>query len=125
MGNTKYQKMLTPNVKHAVSTLLGAFVQQEPAAPPAKGSQTPVQDGATPEESALACNPDTVPDCALLHDKLSLMWGEFKDEVDKLTMEMMKNEYEFNELRANLNSQISMLTSAKAKLKKLLGEARS
>jgi len=53
------------------------------------------------------------------------MWGEFKDKVDELTMTMMKNEYEFNELKTNLNSQIAMLTAAKATMNQLLAEARS
>jgi hypothetical protein len=65
-----------------------------------------------------------VPDCALLHDKLSLMWGEFKDKVDELTYEMMKNEFEWGELKTNLNSQITMLTNKKATLNQLLAEAR-
>merc|ERR1719359_203485 len=70
------------------------------------------------------CSPEP-PDCGLLHDKLSLMWGEFKDKVDELTMIMMKNEYEFMELKTNLNNQLEMLKAAKARLNQLLGEARA
>jgi len=71
-----------------------------------------------------SCGPDP-PDCALLHDKLSLMWGEYKDKVDELTMEMMKNMVEFEELKANLNSQIRLLVLAKARFQQLLAEARA
>merc|ERR1719498_868739 len=105
-----------------------SFLQQAPgnvSEPPAKVDKAPVKDGASSEEASLACNPDMVPDCALLHDKLSLMWGEFKDKVDELTMIMMQNEYEFNELKTNLNNQLEMLKAAKARLNQLLGEARA
>jgi len=71
-----------------------------------------------------SCGPDP-PDCALLHDKLSLMWGEYKDNVDSLTMEMMKNQMVFEEMKENFNAQIRMLTAAKARFQQLLAEARS
>jgi hypothetical protein len=91
----------------------------------AMSKQDPVQDGVAGIKAGLMCGPDSVPDCALLHDKLSLMWGEYKDQVDELTMEMLKNEYEFHQLKDNLNSQIEVLRSAKAKLNQLLAETRS
>jgi hypothetical protein len=126
-ANEKYNKMLTNTAKKEVNRLLTSLVQQPGNAtePPAKVPKAPVQDGMSAVEASLACNPDTVPDCALLHDKLSLMWGEFKDKVDELTMIMMKNEYEFGELKTNLNNQLAMLASAKARLNQLLGEARA
>merc|ERR1719446_1535698 len=131
--NDKYNKLLTPTARREVDRLLKSFdstsfLQQAPTnvtkVPPVK-EKAPVKDGASAEEASLACNPDTVPDCALLHDKLSLMWGEFKDKVDELTMIMMKNEYEFLELKTNLNNQIDMLKAAKARFNQLLGEARA
>merc|ERR1719446_1676154 len=131
--NDKYNALLTPTARREVDRLLKSFdstsfLQQAPGnvtkVPPVK-DKAPVKDGASSEEAGLACNPDSTPDCALLHDKLSLMWGEFKDKVDELTMIMMKNEYEFNELKTNLNNQIEMLKSAKARLNQLLGEARA
>jgi hypothetical protein len=134
--NDKYNKMLTPVARREVDRLLkslepASLLQQVPAgnetaaAPPANVEKAPVKDGQSSEEAGLACNPDSTPDCALLHDKLSLMWGEFKDKVDELTMIMMKNEYEFGELKTNLNNQIEMLKAAKARLNQLLGEARA
>jgi len=72
-----------------------------------------------------ACNPDATPDCALLHDKLSLMWGEFKDTVDELTMEMMENEMTFEEVKDNFNGQIRLLAKSKARFAQLLAEARA
>jgi hypothetical protein len=136
--NEKYRKMLTPAAKREINRLLHSFdgpsllqrgsppinsTASQP--PPSKAKAEPVKDGASPEEASLACNPDMVPDCALLHDKLSLMWGEFKDKVDELTYEMMKNEFEFGELKTTLNSQITMLTNKKATLNQLLAEARA
>jgi hypothetical protein len=132
--NQKYQKMLTPTAKKEVNRLLTHLVQTREkdaqptnvTEPPVKGAaKAPVKDGMDAMEASLACNPDSVPDCALLHDKLSLMWGEFKDKVDALTMVMMKNQFEFEELKTNLNSQIEMLKAAKARLNQLLGEARA
>ena len=35
-----------------------------------------------------------VPDGALLYDKLFLMWGDFNDKVDELTMTMLANQVE-------------------------------
>ena len=42
---------------------------------------------------SIRCGID-VPDGALLYDKLSLMWGEFEDKVDELTMTMLANQVE-------------------------------
>jgi len=134
--NEKYHKLLTPKVEREVDRLLRSMapptsllqLEQAPVnntEPPVKVAKAPVKDGMSSIEASLACAPDTVPDCALLHDKLSLMWGEFKDQVDELTMIMMKNEYEFNELKTNINNQIEVLKAAKARLNELLGEARA
>ena len=60
------------------------------------------------------CSPDP-PDCGLLHDKLSLMWGDYKDKVDELTMEMNKNAFMFEELKMELNDQIQILSNSKAR----------
>merc|ERR1719453_2932496 len=54
------------------------------------------------------------PDCGLLHDKMSLLWGKYKDLVDELQQEMDKNEFEFKELVSNYNEQLQVLRSAKA-----------
>lgn len=70
------------------------------------------------------CSPDP-PDCGLLHDKLSMMWGDYKDQVDELTMDMNKNEYLFEELKITLNDQISILTTSKSRFTQMLSESRS
>ena len=53
------------------------------------------------------------------------MWGDYKDKVDELTMEMNKNAFEFEELKQTLNGQIQMLANTKARFAMMLSEARS
>jgi len=77
-----------------------------------------------PSGGGIMCSPDP-PDCGLLHDKLSLMWGDYKDKVDELTMEMNKNAYLFEELQIDLNDQIKILANSKARFAMMLSEARS
>jgi len=72
----------------------------------------------------IMCSPDP-PDCGLLHDKLSLMWGDYKDKVDELTMEMNKNAFMFEELKVTLNDQIKIMSNSKARFSMLLSESRS
>merc|ERR1719262_774581 len=67
--------------------------------------------------------PPGPPDCGLLHDNMSLMWGKFKDLVDELQMEMDKNEFEFEELKFNLNEQLEVLRNSKARFTMELNEA--
>jgi len=133
----KYQKLLTPQALRRLDHLLKSLEHQNVVffQQPAKQAQTaPVKkegvvDGATPFEINQKCTDVTAQCkedcCGKLHDMLSLMWGEHKDKVDELTMIMMRNQYEFMELKTNLNSQIDILKTAKARLNELLGEARS
>merc|ERR1719399_147506 len=67
--------------------------------------------------------PTEPPDCGLLHDNMSLMWGKFKDLVDELQAEMEKNLFEFNMLKSNLNQQLEILRTAKARFIMELSEA--
>merc|ERR1719181_1091623 len=63
------------------------------------------------------------PDCGLLNDNMSLLWGKFKDLVDELQMEMDKNAYEWKMLETNLNQQLEVLRNAKARFILQLNEA--
>merc|ERR1719443_2343537 len=67
--------------------------------------------------------PTDPPDCGLLHDNMSLMWGKFKDLVDELQAEMDKNLYEFNMLKMNMNQQLEVLRNSKARFIMELNEA--
>jgi len=143
----KYEKLLTAKSRKMISEVLGA-VQQEHEKPltflqvdqpmntttavPPPVDEAPVkgEDGADcmssgdPSDCMKSC-PPTPPDCGLLHDKLSLLWGEYKDKVDELQMEMNKNEFEWEELKFNLNAQIKILGGSKARFSMQLSEARS
>merc|ERR1719157_290583 len=77
-----------------------------------------------PSGGGIMCSPDP-PDCGLLHDKLSLMWGDYKDKVDELTMDMNKNAFLFEELKMELNDQIQILANSKARFSMMLSESRS
>lgn len=143
----KYQKMLNPKARKMVSDILGAvqvesshrtsFLQiDQPmntttaVPPPVVEEPVKGEDGADCASSGDASDcmkacPPTPPDCGLLHDKLSLMWGDYKDKVDELQMEMNKNQFEWEELKFNLNDQIRVLTSTKARFSMQLSEARS
>jgi len=77
-----------------------------------------------PSKGGIMCSPEP-PDCGLLHDKLSLMWGDYKDKVDELTMEMNKNAFMFEELKITLNDQIQIMVNTKARFAMMLSEARS
>merc|ERR1719329_316149 len=142
----KYDHLLTPKIRSLISNVLlsvssnrsnGSFLQMKQpmnttTAVPPPVVETPVsgEDGADclssgdPSDCMKSC-PPTPPDCGLLHDKLSLLWGEYKDKVDELQMEMNKNEFEWEELKMNLNAQIKMLGSSKARFSMQLSEARS
>jgi len=140
----RYDKMLSPRARKLVSDLLGAVQSRHVSllqvgqpmntttAVPPPVVETPVagEDGADcmssgdPSDCMKSC-PPTPPDCGLLHDKLSLMWGDYKDKVDELQMEMNKNQYEFEELKFNLNDQLRVLTNTKSRFSMQLSESRS
>merc|ERR1719238_2407090 len=67
--------------------------------------------------------PTTPPDCGLLHDNMSLMWGKFKDLVDELQAEMDKNLFEFTMFKMNMNQQLEVLRNSKARFIMELNEA--
>merc|ERR1719364_449838 len=90
----------------------------EPA-PPRAVAKEKVQKDPNPGWSAYeCCASDSCnggpPDCGLLHDKMSLMWGEYKDKVDELQQHMDKEEFEYEETKYNLNAQIEVTRNQKA-----------
>merc|ERR1719446_1276740 len=98
------------------------MVQAEPTqeATTTAGLPTPpvpkmkVEKHVSMEWGALKCSDDP-PDCGLLHDNMSLMWGKFKDLVDELQAEMDKNKWEFDEMMFNFNQQLDVLRNSKAR----------
>jgi len=139
----KYDSLLTKRSRKIVSDILGqthkqhvglvqahqpmdseAYIVPVDASPVAGDNGPPCAEEGDPMECMKSC-PPTPPDCGLLHDKLSLMWGDYKDKVDELQYAMNRDEMEFHELKANLNDQIKVLTLSKARFSMQLSEARS
>ena len=137
----KYERLLTPKSRRMISNVLGVVqsdheqasllqvdqpMNTTTAVPPpvveaeVKGAEGPDCLSSGDPSSCMKSCPPTPPDCGLLHDKLSLMWGDYKDKVDELMMEMNKNEFEWEELKYNLNAQIKVLSSSKARFSQLL-----
>ena len=48
--------------------------------------------------------------------KLSLMWGDYKDRINELTMEMNKNALVFDELKITLDDQIKIFVNSKPRI---------
>jgi hypothetical protein len=61
--------------------------------------------------------------CGLLHDNMSIMWGEFKDEVDKLTAIMNQKAQEWEDLKRTLLDEKKNLVEAKVTLEAQKNEA--
>jgi hypothetical protein len=111
------------------SKALSALEERQPSPPPPKKS---VPTPPVPKEKVVKRLDITVgyvkcptepPDCGLLHDNMSLMWGKFKDLVDELQAEMDKNLFEFTILKENLNQQLEVLRNSKARFIMELNEA--
>merc|ERR1719460_3224328 len=112
------------------SKVLSALEEEQPSPPPPKKDAMPTPP--VPKEKVVKRLDITVgyvkcptepPDCGLLHDNMSLMWGKFKDLVDELQAEMDKNLFEFNMLKMNLNQQLEVLRNSKARFIMELNEA--
>merc|ERR1719230_162074 len=97
----KYERMMTPTARREIAKVLGEVqlqarpasllqVAEEPEDGPPKSTTfapimsatVPVLEGENAKKGQLKC-PPTPPDCGLLHDKMSLMWGVYKDQVDQ------------------------------------------
>lgn len=65
------------------------------------------------------------PNCGLLHDNMSLMWGKMKDAVDLLQIKMDKDAAAFKELMDDMNAQTTNLGGQKATLQTQMSGATS
>lgn len=81
----------------------------------------PVKDGGS-RQNWRKCT-DSTPNCGLLHDTMSMMWGKMKDAVDELQVQMDEKDAAFATLKMRLNAQIRMLASAKNLYNQMLSEA--
>merc|ERR1719440_1263130 len=99
----------------------GQFVGQEEvgtAPPPTEAPQTEPE----PEKQARKCSLGK-PNCGLLHDNMSLMWGEMKDAVDELQAKMDADTKHHEDEMAALNMQKGVLTDSKTAAQTTLAEA--
>jgi len=70
-------------------------------------------------------DPHPVPDCGLLHDRMSILWGKYKDLVDELQQTMDKNWFEFEELKEDFMTQLQVMRNSKARFIMQLNEVVS
>merc|ERR1719265_3054214 len=136
----KYERMMTPRARKEIAKIKGevqthsslvargqsghASSSVADQALIKKGSPPPPPPPAPPPPpgGSMKC-PPTPPDCGLLHDKMSLMWGTYKDQVDELQDQMDRKENEWNTLKESFNSQIEILTGTLGTFSAQLAEA--
>lgn len=82
----------------------------------------PVAVGPDPEKQSRKCTVGKA-NCGLLHDNMSLMWGEMKDAVDELQSKMDKDERLHDDETKAINSQLEVLTDSKQGCQTKLAEA--
>jgi len=63
------------------------------------------------------------PNCGLLHDNMSIMWGKFKDAVDEQQDIMDENAAEWKKLQADFAAQMDVFVTADANFAEMLAEA--
>jgi len=137
-----FEKLLTDSSKKHIEDILvevgapvGQSFLQEPVDPVAIAAQTPKTRVDFPTNvpyqkvGSTDCGEDCAANCYVnsmcpIHDKLSLLWGKFKDDVDELTMEMLHNDEDWQELKNNLNMQVQQVTASRGKLTALLSETK-
>jgi len=136
-----FEKLLTDSSKKHIEDILaevgapvGSFLQapvdavaraaQQPKTRvdfPTKVPYTSVGTNDCGENCAANCYVNSM--CPI-HDKLSLLWGKFKDDVDELTLSMVRNDDDWQELKSNLNLQVQQVTASRGKLTALLSETK-
>jgi len=85
--------------------------------------EAPVEDKpASTRKQANKCSLGT-PDCGLLHDNMSLMWGKMKDEVDALESKMRKDSNDYEKEMKNFNDQTALYTTQVGASTNELGDA--
>jgi len=90
-----------------------------------KVKEVPVMEGPIPGASATQSRKCVLgkPNCGLLHDNMSIMYGKFKDLVDELKAKMDEDAANFEALKADINQQIETLNTAKAMHTQQMNEA--
>jgi len=71
------------------------------------------------------CPLGKVPDCALLHDSTSLLFGDMKDAYDEIVMKIAQDDKESQNTLDDFNRQIEILRDQKGSLNAQMAEATS
>lgn len=128
------QKYLTPGARLKLQKYL-ADAQSMPSfmqTPKHGNGTTPIVSlvhkslAAQPPKGAPPGPPKCVlgkPNCGLLHDNMSLMWGKFKDQVDELQVKMDEDLKNWKSLEVDFNQQIELFTGQSATMDSQLSEA--
>jgi len=98
----------------------GEMLKEKPQSTATEGTSKP----ASARKQAKKCSVGK-PNCALLHDNMSLMWGRMKDAVDKLDHKMTTEQKEWEFKTSNWNQEIDILTEAISAHAAKLAEATS
>lgn len=102
----KARRLMTPKVKSFLRQALGegevSLLQKSSEAQPSF------------ELGHRKC-PAAEVDCGKLHDTMSLLWGEMKDDQVELKEKMARSEQEYENAMRDINVQMQELASAKAK----------
>merc|ERR1719421_1896785 len=88
---------------------------------PIMSATVPVLEGSG-DSGPMKC-PPTPPDCGLLHDKMSLMWGVYKDQVDELQDAMDRKAAEWEALQEDFLKQLEIITNSLNQFSAQLAEA--
>lgn len=114
-------RIASPQPSEMVLAQETKWTPQAPAIP-----KTPVQKQRDLQSTGQwkKCSNGT-PNCGLLYDNLSIMWGEFKDKVDELQLKMDKNQADFRKSQANLQQQSASIGFSKGRFMMMIAEVTS
>lgn len=112
--------LLSKRVQATVAEGVEIGIRAQTAAPP-NAMDVKVIAGAS-DKQARKCTLGK-PNCGLLHDNMSLMWGDFKDAVDQKKAEMDRKKQDHEDLLKDLNEELTTFVLAKSQFSEKLSEA--
>jgi len=118
------RRMAATALSHTVAGEAVSFIEKQgpTAAVAAQPTKTDIPVTTPGEKNARKCTLDK-PNCGLLHDNFSLMWGEMKDAVDELTAAMTEKRAEYKERMDTLDDQVRAANADKASASTRMAEA--
>jgi hypothetical protein len=137
---SKIERMMTPEARNALHNALGQVhkkvsllqfeseVEQLPSNttpyPTYVGDTMPVSEEPHPEGQWKKCAQGE-PNCGMLSDMMAIEWGKFRDSFDELAKRMKEADEANEELMANFNEQLSMISEMKTKYMEELADTIS